>query len=148
MKKTSEKANASSLEVKQTNQEVKKTLHEGKKPFQCRMCDNSYSTKGNLTRHVEKNHEINKSGQKSSEVKPKLIKTKTQDNHEIIHQEMDYLRPPSKRVKNAPARFKSDEEDLEKVKERNEQKEETNNSKTINRKRKLNLDSEVKGEIL
>ena len=30
MKRSSKKANASSLEVKQTNQEVKKTLHEGK----------------------------------------------------------------------------------------------------------------------
>ena len=54
---------------------------------------------------------------------------------------MDYRRPPSKRVKNAPSRFRSDEE-------------ETNITKTINKKRKfiqgqeVNLDSEVKGEIL
>ena len=53
---------------------------------------------------------------------------------------MDYRRPPSKRVKNAPARFRSDEE--------------TNITTTINKKRKIiqgqevNLDSEVKGEIL
>ena len=33
MKRTCKKANASSLEVKQTNQEVKKTLHEGKNLF-------------------------------------------------------------------------------------------------------------------
>jgi hypothetical protein len=84
---------------------------------------------------------------------------------------MDYRRPTSKRVKNAPARFRSDEENLEKVKERNEKKEQTNNSKTLNRKRKfieqladssntteelsrnyqgqeVNLDYGVKGEIL
>ena len=52
---------------------------------------------------------------------------------------MDYRRPPSKRVKNAPARFRSDEE---------------TNITTIYKKRKIiqgqevNLDSEVKGEIL
>ena len=34
--------------------EMKKTLHEGKKSFHCGMCDNAYSTKGNLTRHVVK----------------------------------------------------------------------------------------------
>ena len=61
------------------------------------------------------------------------------------NQEMDYLRPPSNRVKIAPARFRSNEENLEK----NEQKEETNNLKTINRKRKLkgeNLSKEPENE--
>ena len=44
---------------------MKKTLHEGKNPFQCKMCDNTYSTKGNLTRHVDKIHGKNESDQKS-----------------------------------------------------------------------------------
>ena len=62
---------------------------------------------------------------------------------------MDYRRPPSNRVKIAPARFRSNEENLEKVKEKNEQKEEKDNSKTINRKRKLkgeNLSKEPENE--
>ena len=72
----------------------------------------------------------------------------SKNNCENIHknQEMNYQRPPSNRVKIAPARFRSNEENLEKVKEKNEQKEETNNSKTINRKRKFIEQS--KGEIL
>ena len=68
------------------------------------------------------------------------MKPNNQDNQKNIHQVMDYRRPPSKRVKNAPARFRSDEE--------------TNITTTINKKRKIiqgqevNLDSQVKGEIL
>ena len=45
--------------------EIKKTLHEEKKPFHCGMCDTTYSTKGNLTRHVDKIHGKNESDQKS-----------------------------------------------------------------------------------
>ena len=77
-------------------------------------------------------------------MKTKLIKAKI--IVKIVFIEMDYRRPPSNRVKIAPARFRSNEENLEKVKEKNEQKEETNNSKTINRKRKFIEQS--KGEIL
>ena len=58
--------------------EMKKTLHEGKKPFQCKMCDNTYSTKGNLKRHYDKIHGKNESNQKSLKVKHSLS-----DNDEI-----------------------------------------------------------------
>ena len=58
--------------------EMKKTLHEGKNPFQCKMCDNTYSTKGNLKRHYDKIHGKNESNQKSLKVKHSLS-----DNDEI-----------------------------------------------------------------
>ena len=45
---------------------IKKT---SQKPFHCRMCNNTYSTKGNLTRHVDKIHGKNESDQKSIKVK-------------------------------------------------------------------------------
>ena len=61
--------------------EMKKTLHEGKNPFQCRMCDNTYSTKGNLKRHADKIHGKNESNQKS--IKVEKAYASLSDNDEI-----------------------------------------------------------------
>ena len=36
------------------------TVHEGKKPFKCESCDNSYTSKKALTYHIESSHERKK----------------------------------------------------------------------------------------
>ena len=34
------------------------SVHEGKKPFKCSICDYKCSQKGQLTKHISSNHEI------------------------------------------------------------------------------------------
>ena len=37
------------------------SIHKGKKPFECNVCDASFSDNGNLNRHIESVHEGKKS---------------------------------------------------------------------------------------
>ena len=131
--------------------EMKKTLHEGKKPFHCGMCDNKYSTKGNLTRHVDRIHGKNESDQKSKVKKEhaslshndKLEKNPVTTIKEVIFCQ-EILGQYCYKIEHIPIL------DLKKC-EFNQKKEETNNSKTITRKRKFNkqpADSSNKTEEL
>ena len=124
--------------------EMKKTLH-------CGMCDNKYSTKGNLTRHVDRIHGKNESDQKSKVKKEhaslshndKLEKNPVTTIKEVIFCQ-EILGQYCYKIEHIPIL------DLKKC-EFNQKKEETNNSKTITRKRKFNkqpADSSNKTEEL
>ena len=131
--------------------EMKKTLHEGKKSFHCGMCDNTYSTKGNLTRHVDKIHGKNESDRKSKAKKEhasisdndKLEKNPVTTIKEVIFCQ-EILEQYCYKIEHIPIL------DLKKC-EFNQKKEETNNTKTITKKRKFikqSVDSSNKTEEL
>ena len=65
------------------------SVHEGKKPFACKICDASFGKKGNLKKHTESVHE-GKKPFKCNECDAVFSQKGTLKQHLAIHGEKDY----------------------------------------------------------